>query len=52
MSDKEIEKVLEELKKVIVNPSVDNVKITITIKKPKPNKEIRFRRWEPKGSLP
>lgn len=49
MSDKEIEKVLEELKKVIVNPSVDNVKITITIKKPKPKKEIRFRRWNRKA---
>lgn len=30
----QIDKLLEDLKKVIENPAVDNAKLTITIKKP------------------
>lgn len=39
MEKQDIEKVLEELKKVIVNPAVTDVKITITVKKPKSDKK-------------
>lgn len=36
MKKQTAEQVLEELKKVIANPTVQSVKITITLKEPKP----------------
>lgn len=35
MTKKEIEKLMEELKKVIANPLVTKARLTITIEKPK-----------------